>query len=192
MKTSARGLDARLGWRVSTWKRFLLVLTCVSICGAQAGTEGSIGVYQVKAAFIYNFAKFVEWPHEAFKDSNERISICVLGRNPFGSLLADTVEGKIVGNRKFAVSLISNLSEGRTCHILFVSAPQSKPARILLEEAKNPYLLTVGESNEFLAGGGMINLRVQDSHVRIEINREAASAAKFRISSRLLSLAATD
>jgi hypothetical protein len=73
-----------------------------------------------------------------------------------------------------------------------VSTPQSKPARTLLDEAKNPYLLTVGESNEFLAGGGMINLRVQDSHVRIEINREAASGAKFRISSRLLSLAATD
>jgi len=176
----------------SAAKRFMLVLTFLTICSARAATQESIDVYQVKAAFIYNFAKFVEWPHEAFKDSNERISICVLGRNPFGSLLADTVEGKIVGNRKFAVSLLSNVSEGRTCHILFVSAPQSKPARILLEEAKNPYLLTVGESNEFLAGGGMINLRVQDSHVRIEINREAASAAKFRISSRLLSLAATD
>jgi hypothetical protein len=167
----------------------LLPIVCIP---RAAAAEGFTDVYQVKAAFIYNFAKFVEWPQEAFKDGSERISICVLGRNPFGSLLAETVEGKIVGNREFVVSVLSNASEAHTCHILFVSAPQSKPARILLDEAKNPYLLTVGESNEFLAGGGIINLKVHDSHVRIEINREAASGAKLRISSRLLSLAATD
>ena len=148
--------------------------------------------YQVKAVFLYNFAKFVEWPPEAFKDSNDRISICVLGKNPFGSFLTDAVEGKTVGTRRFAVSILSNAADARSCHILFVSALQLKPARTVLEEAKNPYLLTVGESSEFLAGGGVINLKVQDSRVRIEINREAASSAKFRISSRLLSLAAGD
>jgi hypothetical protein len=146
-------------------KRFLAAVALLIICSIEAAAEGPIDVYQVKAAFIYNFAKFVEWPQEAFKNSNARISICVLGKSPFGSSLADTVEGKMVGNRKFAVSLLASASEARTCHILFVSAPQSKPARILLDEAKNPYLLTVGESNEFLAGGGMINLRLQDSHV---------------------------
>ena|SRR5579864_8170275 len=145
--------------------------------------------YQVKAAFLYNFAKFVEWPPEAFKDSNDRISICVLGKNPFDSLLTDAVEGKTVGTRRFTVSVLSNVADARACHILFVSAPQRKPAKDLLEEANNRYLLTVGESSDFLAGGGVINLRVQDSRVRIEINREAAAGAKLRISSRLLSLA---
>ena len=176
----------------ATAKRFLLALTFLTVCSARAATQGSIDVYEVKAAFLYNFAKFVEWPREAFKDSNDRISICVLGKNPFGSLLAEAVEGKIVGSRKFAVSMLSGASAAGGCHILFVSAPQSKPAKLLLEESKNPYLLTVGESSDFLAGGGMINLKVQDSRVRIEINREAASGAKLRISSRLLSLAATD
>jgi hypothetical protein len=116
----------------------------------------------------------------------------VLGASPFGSFLTDAVDGKTVGTRKFAVVILSNASEARACHILFVTALQLKPARTLLEEAKNPYLLTVGESSEFLAGGGVINLKVQDSRVRIEINREAAAGAKFRISSRLLSLAAKE
>jgi hypothetical protein len=168
--------------------RFVFALIALTSCVAQA-VVGPADVYQVKAAFLYNFAKFVEWPREAFKGSNDRISICVLGKNPFGSLLADTVDGKTVGIRKFTISNISSAAEARACHILFVSGSERKPARLLLDDAKNPYLLTVGESSEFLAGGGMINLKVQDSRVRIEINREAASSAKFRISSELLSLA---
>jgi hypothetical protein len=171
--------------------RFVFALIALTSCVAQA-VVGSADVYQVKAAFLYNFAKFVEWPPEAFKDSNDRISICVLGKNPFGSLLADTVDGKTVGIRKFTISNISGGAEARACHILFVSGSERKPVKVLLEEAKNPYLLTVGESSEFLAGGGVINLKVQNSRVRIEINREAASGAKFRISSKLLSLAAEE
>jgi hypothetical protein len=170
--------------------RLALILVLGTLLCARA--EGPFDEHQVKAAFLYNFAKFVEWPPEAFKDSNTRISICVLGASPFGSFLTDAVDGKTVGTRKFAVVILSNASEARACHILFVTALQLKPARALLEEAKNPYLLTVGESSEFLAGGGVINLKVQDSRVRIEINREAAAGAKFRISSRLLSLAAKE
>jgi hypothetical protein len=169
--------------------RLAFALIALTSCIAQA-VVGAADVYQVKAAFLYNFAKFVEWPPAAFLNSNDRISICVLGRNPFGSLLAEAVEGKMVGTRTFKVSNISTAAEARSCHILFVSGSERKPAKVLLDEAKNPYLLTVGESTEFLAGGGVINLRVQDSRVRIEINREAARTAKFRISSRLLSLAA--
>ena len=113
-------------------------------------------------------------------------------RIPSVSALIDAVADKTIGTRSFTVSIISTATEARACHILFVSAFLGKPARVLLEEAKNPYLLTVGESSDFLAGGGVINLKVQDSRVRIEINREAASSAKFRISSKLLSLAAGD
>jgi hypothetical protein len=173
-------------------QRYILSLILVTGCIAKAAAEGPTDVYKVKAAFLYNFAKFVEWPPEAFKDSNDRISICVLGKNPFGSALIDAVADKTIGTRSFTVSVISTATEARACHILFVSALLGKPARVLLEEAKNPYLLTVGESSDFLAGGGVINLKVQDSRVRIEINREAASSAKFRISSKLLSLAAGD
>ena len=165
------------------------MLISLRICVMQGASVRPADVYQVKAAFLYNFAKFVEWPPEAFKNSDDRISICVLGKNPFGSLLTDAVAGKTVGTRKFKVSNVSTAAEARACHILFVSGPQSITERALLAEAKGPYLLTVGESSEFLASGGVINLKVQDSNVRIEINREAASSAKFRISSRLLSLA---
>ena len=171
-------------------KRYLLTLIIVTACIARAAADGIVDVYQVKAAFLFNFAKFVEWPPEAFKDSSDKISICVLGKNPFGSFLADAVAGKTIGNRPVAISNVSTGTEARACHILFVSVSQSKLAKALLEEAKNPYLLMVGESSEFLAGGGAINLKVQDSRVRIEINRDAASGLKFRISSKLLSLAA--
>ena len=173
----------------ATAQRYILALICLTSCVTHAAAEGMADVYQVKAAFLYNFAKFVEWPPEAFKDSTDRISICVLGKNPFGSLLIEAVAGKMIGARKFAVSNVPNAGEAKACHILFVSAPQPKLAKVLLEEAKNPYLLTVGESGDFLAGGGAINLKVQDSRVRIEINRDAVTGGKFRISSKLLSLA---
>jgi YfiR/HmsC-like len=175
----------------SSVQRFILALIPLTSCIPPAvAWEGLTDPYQVKAAFLYNFAKFVEWPPEAFKDGNDRISICVLGKNPFGSLLADAVAGKTVGTRMFKVSNVHTAAEARACHILFVSEPQSKSDRALFAEAKGPYLLTVGESSDFLASGGVINLEVQDSVIRIEINRKAVSSAKFRMSSRLLSLAA--
>ena len=82
--------------------------------------------YQVKAAFLFNFAKFVEWPPDAFTSADEPIGICVLGQNPFGSVLEETVRGKVVANRTFVVRQIPDAQHVSGCHIVFMSASEGK------------------------------------------------------------------
>ena len=155
---------------------------------AQAG-GAEIDEYQVKAAFLFNFAKFVEWPAQAFKTANEPIGICVLGPNPFGSSLDKAVEGKVVGNRKFVVREVRDAPQAGECHILFVSAAGWTRSRAVLGDIKKCCALTVGETGEFIAVDGMINLRLEEARVRMEVNPDAAERAGLRISSKLLSLA---
>ena len=145
--------------------------------------------YQVKAAFLYNFAKFVEWPAAAFKRSEDPFSICVLGQNPFGTALEDVVRNKTVASRAFVVREVSNARQATTCQIVFVAASEYKRFRLLLDGIRERSILTVGEADNFTANGGIINFKLQDARVRIEINGRAADRAGLHISSKLLSLA---
>jgi hypothetical protein len=171
------------------WARIAAVLVLIA-ASLQAGAEGTpIGEYQLKAVFLFNFAKFVEWPPQTFADARDPFTICVLGDNPFGSSLDDAVRGKTVANRPIAIRLISSPQQARTCQILFVSASERKRTRGLLEALKNCCVLTVGDTDDFTANGGIVQLKVMAARVRIEIDAEAAERASLRISSKLLSLA---
>jgi hypothetical protein len=130
----------------------------------------------------------VEWPAQAFKSAGAPIEICVLGPNPFGTSLRGC-RRKVVGNRKFAVLEVRDARQAGECHIVFVSLDGWPRSRAVLGEIKKCCVLTVGETGEFIAGGGMINLRLEEARVRVEINPDAAERARLRISSKLLSLA---
>jgi hypothetical protein len=158
------------------------------VCHARAADSG-IEEYRVKAAFLFNFAKFVQWPPQAFKSADSPIEICVLGQNPFGPSLDQAVQGKMIGDRAFVVREIRNAQQARECHIVFVGAAGWTRSREVLGDIKPCCALTVGEMEGFIAGGGMINLRLEDARVRVEINPDAAERARLRISSKLLSLA---
>jgi hypothetical protein len=145
--------------------------------------------YQVKAAFLFNFAKFVEWPSVAFKGPDDPLAICVLGQNPFGTALEDVVRDKTVANRAFVVREALNAQQASTCQIVFVSASERKRFRFLLDGLKGRSILTVGEADDFTANGGIINFKLKDARVRIEIDVGAADRAGLHISSKLLSLA---
>jgi hypothetical protein len=145
--------------------------------------------YEVKAAFLFNFAKFVEWPSEAFSGPSQPITICVLGKNPFGSALNEVIAGNTLHGRPFSTRLIADIRENEDCHILFFPASESKSTRPLLEQVRNPCALTVGEAGNFLPGGGMVNFVIQDGRVRFEINPAAVGKSNLRVSSKLLSLA---
>jgi hypothetical protein len=145
--------------------------------------------YQVKAAFLYNFAKFVEWPPGTFANSTDPIEICIVGQNPFGSTLENMVQGKKVGDRAFAVRQLADTQQASQCQILFIGAAEWKRTRALLEALKNPGVLTVGESNDFTVLGGIISFRLDGPRVRIKVDLQTADHAKLRISSKLLSLA---
>lgn len=145
--------------------------------------------YQVKAAFLYNFAKFVEWPPGTFAKSNDPIEICIVGQNPFGSTLEDTVKGKKIGDRAFAVRRLPDTQQAGKCQILFIGAVEEKRTPALLEALKGPGILTVGETGDFTALGGIIGFKLEGPRVRVQIALDTAEHNKLRISSKLLSLA---
>jgi hypothetical protein len=160
------------------------ILTAVAVallahppaCRAGEGLE-----YQVKAAFLFNFLKFVDWP-PAPGDSPWVIGI--LGRDPFAGVLEDTVRGKMVSGRRVEVRRYARAAEVKDCNILFIGRADSERMATPVQ----PGLLTVGESPGFLKSGGIVNFYLDDNHVHVEIRPEVAHAAGLRVSSQLLKL----
>jgi hypothetical protein len=154
-----------------------------------AGAQPRLDEYQVKAAFLYNFAKFVEWPPQAFKDASGPITVCIAGETPIYAQLDAAVTGKTAGNRSFAVRRMSDAQQAAGCHILFIGLAERKRIPAILAGVRELGILTVGETPEFIADGGVVNFKLEDGKVRFEINVEAAEQEQLRISSKLLSLA---
>ncbi len=165
---------------------FGAALTVLLATGAPGQT---VDQYQVKAAFLYNFAKFVEWPAHTFKLASDPIVICVLGENPFGQLLEETVRGKSVDGRALAVRQVSELRQPYNCQILFVGTSDRPRRRAILGQIGSAAILTVGEAEGFAEEGGVVNFTVEGGKLRFQINPDAAERANLRISSKLLSLA---
>jgi len=145
--------------------------------------------YQLKAAFLYNFAKFVEWPADAFPDAKSPFIIGVIGENPFDDALERTVMNKTINGHPFAVKQCKTASEIKACHILFISQSERKRLAEILRTVRGERVLTVSEIEHFLTGGGMIQFLMEGNKVRFAIDDNAAKAAGLRISSKLLSLA---
>jgi hypothetical protein len=149
----------------------------------------AIEEYQLKAAFILNIAKFVEWPTDAFQGPRDPIVLCILGASPFGDALAQAADGKTIDDRKFAIRPVSDMKQVGGCHILFVSSSERKRFRSVLGEIASRGILTVGDVEGFTSEGGVVHLRLDGEKIRIGINMHAAELERIRISSKLLSLA---
>jgi hypothetical protein len=145
--------------------------------------------YQVKAAFLYNFAKFVEWPAESFVNPGLPLTVCVLGEDPFGGALDEVVSGRNIDGRALAVRRISDPRQAAGCRILFVSSSERKRVLAVIAGLNEPGILTVGESDSATSEGMIINFTLEGGRVRFAINAGAAEREKLRVSSRLLSLA---
>jgi len=145
--------------------------------------------HQVKAAFLMNFTKFVEWPAAAFRDPAQPITICVYGDDPFGPTLDQAVEGESVAGRRLAVDRIRRPPAPKACQVLFISRSEKDPAAIVA--AAGPGVLTVGDGDGFLRDGGVISFVLQGRHVRFDISVRAAAKASLVLSSRLLNVART-
>ena len=145
--------------------------------------------YEVKAAFLYNCAKFVEWPNDPSERPNTPISVCILGKDPFGPTIEEAVRGKTAAGRPLSITRAARLQELRRCHILFISSSEQKQVGKILADLTNAEgVLTVGETEGFTEMGGMINLTTDENRIRFEINAEAAGRHGLKISSRLLQL----
>jgi hypothetical protein len=146
---------------------------------------GSYEEYQVKAAFLHKFAKFVEWPSTAFNSDVDPFMLCVSGKDPFGKAL-DTLHDKTVGNRKFIIKKFQSMEDAGRCHILFISSSEKGNLQQILKAVRNKQILTVGDTEGFAQSGVMINFTMQEGKVQFEINPQAVKQAGLTVSSQLL------
>jgi hypothetical protein len=145
--------------------------------------------YSVKAAFLINFTKFVQWPQSAFENARSPLNICILGDDPFGTALEQAVEGETVSGRSLSVRRVRRVPEPKSCQVLFLSASEKDVKRTI--GALGPGVLTVGEGAGFLADRGMIAFVLDNRRVRFDVGLAAVTSGGLAISSRMLTVART-
>jgi hypothetical protein len=143
----------------------------------------------VKAAMIYNFAQFIEWPESSLKSSSGPFVIGVFGEDPVESVLEDTLKGETFERRAVQVRRLSAPNDARQCDILFVSSSEKKRTAEILESIRGKGTLTIGDTEDFISLGGMIAFTKQGNKIRFQINPDAAARSGLKISSKLLRLA---
>lgn len=165
----------------------LIWLLQAGAIGLAQGTQPT--EYQIKAALVFNFAKFVEWPSAAFAGPTSPIVIGILGDNPFRDDLSKTIGSKTIDDHPLVIKEFRSLTEATNCHILFISTSEKKQLSEILVAFKGASVLTVGEMSGFTEAGGMVNFVLEGTKIRFQINNEAAAKAQLKISSKLLTLA---
>lgn len=174
--------------RLGSWLLALSLLTVFDPARTTAASPVS-KEYQVKAAFLYNFTKFVEWPSAKFADHQAPIVIGVLGKNPFGTALAEMLKERKVNGREVEFKLVSSVAEIRHLHVLFVAASEASRFEGLETALRENSVLGVGETESFLSQGGAIMFALEDDKLRFEIDMGSAEEASLRISAQLQKLA---
>jgi hypothetical protein len=177
-ETSARSRLRRL------WRAALVALAIA--CGAPAG-HADIAEYEAKAAFLYNLAKFIQWP-AAEESTKTALVFGILGEDPFGASFDRAFFRKSVHGRTVVVRRAATLEQLGRCHLLFVSRSEEHQVSRILETLESSSTVTVGDMSDFIAMGGMIQLDQGDERVRFAINTSRAERAGLKISSRVLSL----
>ena len=165
----------------------VLVLALIPVAAFSADTKSKLTrEYDLKAAFLFNFAQFVEWPADAFSDEKAPFVIGVLGEDPFGKSLEEIVANETVRDRKIVVRHCRTVREAAVCHILFISRSEESRLNDILAFLDGKSVLTVGETDEFSKRGGMIGFAVAQNRLQVKINVVAAKTANLTISSKLL------
>ena len=161
---------------------FAAIFLTVSWVKAETSRE-----YQIKAAFLFNFAQFTEWPPEAFSDKETPVVIGVLSAiDPFGGFLDETVKNEAVQGRKLVVKHFTRLAEMQTCHILYIGQSESKRLERIVDELKGKTVLTVSDITDCASHGLMVGFVNERNKVRFKINASTARAANLSLSSKLL------
>ena len=194
-------MGSRKKRRAVRWVAALLLAACAN-AATGAGTASSASADSmealkrlpapqreryVKAGFVVNFAKFTEWPADAFADARSPFRLCILGRDPFGEAL-DGLQRKTVRGRPLAVEHLIRIGDARKCHLLFISASARGRLAQILPTLEGSSTLTVSDIPDFLRSGGMIGLRNVRNRIRFDANPPAARNVGLTISSRLLRL----
>lgn len=195
---SARGKIAAAGCvfgvrtqQLTLMKRIGISVVCLTLASGLMSLQAEAQTSdenQVKAAFLYNFLKFVDWPDQSFADDNSPFIIGMVGSDGFNDAIDQAISGKTANGRSIVTKRFPSAKTLTYCHVLFISSSERGNFRRILTAA-GPGVLTVSDTERFTQSGGIINFTIVESKVRFEINKTAAERAGLRISSKLLSLA---
>jgi hypothetical protein len=156
---------------------------------ARGDNPPAFSEYQVKAAFIFNFPRYTEWPANAFAATNSPIVVAVVGQPPLAVELRKATRRRAIDGRSIVVKDFEPGEDPGGCHVLFISAAEQQRSSDLLDRYKEKGVLTVGETDDFLERGGIINLPRRQERIVMEVNLTAAGHAGIKISSKLLGVA---
>jgi hypothetical protein len=165
------------------------LLVAVSVLGPPDAWGSAISEAELKAAFLLNFTRFVEWPESSFEGPDGSFVICVLNDSNFATTTADVIGDRTVNKRRISVQERESGSDTGGCHIFFVPEAQSSEQRTLIDQTSGRSVLTISETDGFAKMGGVANFIANDKKLRLEINRSAAEKANLKVSSRLLRIA---
>jgi len=170
----------------------ILMLAGLLVCCTPSGWAESkhLNEYEVKAAYLYNFAKYVDWPASTPRRENASLTICIVGKSPLNDVI-ETLAGKTIKNRRLVIRQFSRIEDLSECNILFVNAAVKTSLTQLLASISPRSILTVSDCKGFAAAGGMIELVPAGDKIKFDINNRAAQLVNLRISSHLLRLATT-
>jgi len=167
---------------------FALVAS-IGLRNAVASDLGAPGEYEIKAAFLFNFMKFVKWSDAARPDDSPTIGVCVLAADDVARTIDETIGGKAVRDKRVVVRRLRRAELDPDCHVVFLSGDERVSEAELLRSSTTAGVLTVGEADGFAARGGVIAFRLESGKVRFDINPDAAKRAHLEVSSQLLKLA---
>ena len=184
-KADAKGTRYFLALR---WRDIATLVPWILLGLGKNAVAGEFDEYAIKAAYLYNFAKFVEWPTASFAHAEAPLTICVAGNSPFGSAL-ESLAGKRVATHPVEVRYLPTSTRIEQCHIAFLSRTEQWRFKPLLAQVSGRPVLTVSDISDFAQGGGMIGLVEAEQRIHFNINLDAARQADLKLSSQLLKLA---
>jgi uncharacterized protein DUF4154 len=166
----------------------IVLLTIALTIGVLWPAFSQTSEYELKAVFLYNFTHFVTWPESAFPSADSAFQLCIIGQDPFGHFLDETVTSEKVGEHPIVVRRIQDLENSASCHMIFLSEKSPYTEEQILSVVRDHPVLVTGETPEFAEKGGTIAFHVQNRRIRLQVNLRAARQANLAISSKLLKL----
>ncbi len=188
MKSARHGLELPFALRTTGW--FLLAIAAGALfCAIATAQADHASEYDVKAAFLFNFTKFVEWPQDSFQDAAAPIVIGIIGDDPFGNNLMQMIEGKTVQGRNLVIRKERFGDDLRRCKVLFVSTSERQRSTEILGSLRGASVLTVSDIGGFAEAGGTMQFVTEEGRLRFVVNLDAARQSKLLVSAKLLALA---
>ncbi len=170
-------------------QRAIAALVYLLFAGSSAFGQQKPSEYQVEAAYLYNFGRFVEWPAKVTTAKTGSFTICVLGEDPFGAALDATLAGEMIGNQRVTARRISSPQESADCQVLFISSSEANRLNKIIGALDKSAVLTVSDIPQFSQRRGMIQFVLEENRIRFEVNLTAIQRAGLTLSSELLKVA---